>query len=50
MKQVVETEAWQQYLDENYLVEDVRWGEDFEEYLGQLQSEFEKELTDLGAL
>jgi putative tricarboxylic transport membrane protein len=50
MKQVVETEEWQTYLDENYLTEDVRWGEDFRDYLTETQGEFERILTEAGAL
>src|SRR3712207_7709815 len=37
MQQVVETEQWQTYIDENYLTEDLRWGEDFQEYLTETQ-------------
>ncbi len=50
MKQVVETEEWQQYVEENYLTEDVRWGQDFEDYLGETQAEFEATLKEQGAL
>lgn len=50
MQELVETEAWQDYLDENYLVEDERWGEDFTSYLDETQTAFEEQLTELGAL
>ena len=29
MKKVVETDEWKAYIEENYLAEDIRWGEDF---------------------
>ncbi|RNL86236.1 tripartite tricarboxylate transporter substrate binding protein [Halostreptopolyspora alba] len=50
MKQVVETDAWQQYLDENYLAEDVRWGEDFEDYLDENATALEETLQEHGAI
>ena len=50
MQEVVETDAWQEYLDENFLLEDERWGEDFTAYLDETQSSFEEQLTELGAL
>jgi putative tricarboxylic transport membrane protein len=50
MKKVVETDEWQAYLDENYLTEDVRWGEDFETFLSETQEQFETILKEQGAL
>lgn len=50
MQEVVETDAWEEYLETNYLVPDVRWGDDFTEYLDEVQDEFEEILTELGAL
>lgn len=50
MQEVAESEAWQDYLDENFLVEDERWGEDFTTYLDETQTSFEEQLTELGAL
>jgi putative tricarboxylic transport membrane protein len=50
MKEVVETEEWQAYLDENYLTEDVRWGEDFGDFLTETQQQFKDILTEHGAL
>jgi putative tricarboxylic transport membrane protein len=50
MKKVVETEEWQAYLDENYLTEDVRWGDDFETFLSETQEQFETILEEQGAL
>ena len=45
MKKVVETDEWQAYLEENSLVEDVRWGDDFTAYLDDTSSSLEKQLT-----
>lgn len=50
MEQVVETEEWQQYIDENYLTEDLRWGEDFEQFLTETQDQFRTILEEQGAL
>jgi putative tricarboxylic transport membrane protein len=50
MKEVVATDEWQTYLDENQLVEDVRWGEDFTAYLDDTTAALEKTLTEVGAL
>ena len=50
MKQVVETPEWQAYLDDNYLSEDVRWGEDFGAYLTETQDQFRTILEEQGAL
>lgn len=50
MQQVVETEEWEDYLAKNYLVPDIRWGEDFSAYLDEVHDEFEEILTELGAL
>ena len=50
MKKVVKTPEWQEYLDSNQLVADVRWGEDFSTYLDDTAAQFEKTLTEVGAL
>ncbi len=50
MKKVIETEEWQNYLEENHLTEDVRWGEDFTAYLEETQEQFKTILEDAGAL
>ena len=50
MKEVVATDEWQAYLDENYLLKDEQWGEDFTGYLEETQASFEEQLTELGAL
>jgi putative tricarboxylic transport membrane protein len=50
MKKVIETPAWQQYLEENALVEDVRWGPDFEAYMDETDTKLENQLKELGAL
>lgn len=47
---IVETDAWDQFLEDNYLVEDVRIGEEFTDYLEETVDEFEQQLTELGAL
>jgi tripartite-type tricarboxylate transporter receptor subunit TctC len=50
MQKVVETPAWQKYLDDNNLTSDERWGDDFTEYVEQTSSELETKLEELGAL
>jgi len=50
MKEVVETPEWQAYLEENYLSEDLRWGEDFSTYLTDTQDAFKTILEEQGAL
>ncbi|WP_173434364.1 Bug family tripartite tricarboxylate transporter substrate binding protein [Allosalinactinospora lopnorensis] len=50
MQQVVETEEWQQYLDDNHLTEDVRWGDDFEAYLEESATGLEETLKEHGAI
>jgi len=50
MQKVIETPEWQEYLETNYLVADVRWGEDFATYLEETAAQFEKTLTEVGAL
>jgi putative tricarboxylic transport membrane protein len=50
MKKVVETPQWQEYLEKNALVEDVRWGDDFGTYLDQTDTQLENQLRELGAL
>jgi putative tricarboxylic transport membrane protein len=50
MKEVVETPAWQTYLDDNNLTSDERWGDDFTKYIEQTSSELESKLQELGAL
>jgi putative tricarboxylic transport membrane protein len=50
MKEVVETPEWKKYIEENYLSEDVRWGEDFGDFLTETQDQFESILTEHGAL
>ncbi len=50
MKKVVETPEWREYLEKNYLSEDVRWGDDFESYLSDTAGEFERILKEQGAL
>ncbi len=50
LKEVVKTDAWQQYLEENNLAADERWGEDFSEYVEQTSSDLETRLKEQGAL
>ena len=50
MQEVVETPEWQDYLDENYLLKDEKWGEDFTTYLDETQASVEDQRTELGAL
>ena len=50
LKEVVETDAWQQYLDENNLAPDERWGDDFSEYVEQTSTDLETRLKEQGAL
>jgi putative tricarboxylic transport membrane protein len=50
MKQVVETDAWKTYIEDNHLTEDIRWGDEFGEYLVETQEQFRQILEDAGAL
>ena len=50
MEQVIETPAWQEYLEQNQLNADVRWGDDFTSYLESTSGTLEEELSRLGAL
>lgn len=50
MKEVVETPEWQEYIESNYLTENILWGEDFQNYLGEVVDEFTEILTEAGAL
>lgn len=50
MKEVIEKPEWQEYLESNYLTENVQWGEDFQETLADTVAEFEQILSEAGAL
>ncbi len=50
MQQVVETPAWQAYLEDNQLNADLRWGDDFTAYMETTTGTLEEELSRLGAL
>ena len=50
MKKVVETPEWQKYIDENLLTENIRYGEDFREFLQQTSGTFEEILREEGAI
>ncbi len=48
MKEVVTTDEWQAYLDDNFLIKDELWGDDFETYLEETQGTFEDDLDRAG--
>jgi putative tricarboxylic transport membrane protein len=50
MQEVVKSEEWQSYLADNYLTEDLKWGDDFSKYLETTTNEFEETLKEQGAL
>lgn len=50
MQEVVETDEWQEYIENNYLTENILWGDDFDEFLDSTVNEFEETLDDAGAL
>lgn len=50
MKTVVATPEWKEYIESNYLIEDVRWGADFATFLTETSAEFKRVLTEKGAL
>jgi putative tricarboxylic transport membrane protein len=50
MQQVVKSDQWKQYLDQNYLTRDELWGDDFTAYLEKTTNEFETTLKEQGAL
>lgn len=50
MKEVVETPEWAEYIESNYLAENVQWGDDFQSFLETTVTEFETTLDEAGAL
>lgn len=50
MKEVVETPEWAEYIESNYLTENVRWGDELNESLEATVNDFETILTEAGAL
>ena len=50
MKEVVKTPEWKDYLESNYLAENIAWGDDFDTFLGDTVAEFETTLSEAGAL
>jgi putative tricarboxylic transport membrane protein len=50
MQQVVKSDQWKKYLADNYLTENVLWGDDFTAYLETTSTEFENTLKEQGAL
>lgn len=47
LKKVAETPEWQAYIDENYLTEYILYGDDFTEYLGEINGIFEELMREL---
>lgn len=50
MKKVIKLPAWRTYLKENDLNEQVRYGEDFTEYLRNTQNKLKSTLQEAGAI
>ena len=50
MKEVVETPEWKEYLDSNYLTENIEWGQDCFDVVQGTSDDFEEVLTEIGAL
>lgn len=50
MQEVVKSEEWQTFLADNYLAEDLKWGDDFTKYLEETTNEFQETLKEQGAL
>jgi putative tricarboxylic transport membrane protein len=50
MKEVVETPEWAEYIESNYLAENIQWGDDFQAFLKETVAEFETTLEEAGAL
>jgi putative tricarboxylic transport membrane protein len=50
MKEVVATPEWKEYLDSNYLTENIAWGDDFFDQVKSTSDNFETVLSDVGAL
>ncbi len=50
MKKVVQTKKWKDYIASNYLVEDLRWGADFESFLTTTSRRLERILQERGAI
>lgn len=50
MKKVVQKPAWQDYIKKNQLIEKLRWGQAFEDYVAQTSKTFERILRAQGAI
>lgn len=50
MEQIVETDGWQQYVEDNLLTEDIRYGEDFTTFLQETSDTFREILVEEGAI
>ena len=50
MKEVVETPEWQEYIESNYLTENILWGDDFQQHLEETVNDFQTTLEEAGAL
>jgi putative tricarboxylic transport membrane protein len=46
----VETPEWAEYIESNYLAENIQWGDDFQAFLKETVAEFETTLEEAGAL
>ncbi|MEX2541339.1 MAG: tripartite tricarboxylate transporter substrate-binding protein [Trueperaceae bacterium] len=50
MREVVETPEWQEYIDNNLLTENIRYGDEFTAFLQNTQDSFERILREQGAI
>ena len=50
IEDATETDQWQEYIEANSLTADVRYGDDFTEFLNETASDFERILDDQGML
>lgn len=50
MQKVVEKPAWQDYIEKNHLVEKLRWGEEFNQYVAETSDTFKRILREQGAI
>jgi hypothetical protein len=48
MKEVVETPEWKEYIDKQLLTENVRYGEEFRDFLQKTQNAFAAILREVG--
>ena len=50
MQFVVTTPEWEAYIDNNLLTEDIRFGQEFKDFLGTTVENFETILREAGAI